>query len=87
MASGLQIIDRVAEQLTSQGYGDWNASGLASAIMRASQLTSPAPPSVAIIPPLTFTLTAEQLGQLGDAQLVHEAMRRGYAIMKIKEPS
>jgi hypothetical protein len=84
MPSAMLILDGIAEQLSSQGYGAWNASGVATAIMRASQLVSP-PPTTAVIPPLTFTLTPDQLTQLDDAQLVHEAMRRGYAISKIRE--
>ena len=76
----------VFAELENRGrVSSWNAQQLASAIINLMDGHTAIHPPVAPTPPPPMWLPDDALEPVPDVRLIHEMMRRGFAVMKIPE--
>jgi len=72
-----QFIDQVYQELQNRGYANqWNAGLFADALIRAANTYPPPMPTPPAVP-----IDESSLHTLSDNTMIHEMLRRGFAVM------
>lgn len=82
MSGALTFLDQVFCRLQSRGYStDWNINQLTDALVRAMQ----GPSSPTVLSSVAVEVTDLTTISVPDHIMIHEMLKRGYAVMKLPE--